>query len=89
MFHVPEGCVVYPADRLQALCMQHIVGETSIGGMALVTDLTLNSEFTRWWNGPKLPRRTKAEVQRQRETPGGCCERFCDNMACDCMEEAT
>lgn len=38
----------------------------------------------------KPKRRTKAEVMRERQNAvlGGCCNRFADNMACDCLEEA-
>lgn len=49
VFDVPEGCACYPDDRQQALCMQHVVGESSIGGMILVDDLTMNGAFTKWW----------------------------------------
>jgi len=33
--------------------------------------------------------RTKAEVLYARSRPGsGCCDTYCDNMSCDCLEEA-
>jgi len=31
---------------------------------------------------------TRSEVARARRTVIGCCSRFADNMACDCMEKA-
>jgi len=34
------------------------------------------------------PQRTKAEVLRARNTRSGCCNRYADNMACDCLEGA-
>lgn len=36
------------------------------------------------------PRRTVAEVMEARShaVSGGCCDRFADHMACDCLEEA-
>lgn len=34
-----RGCVCYPADREQVLCMQHVVGAAPVGGMVLVAVL--------------------------------------------------
>ena len=36
------------------------------------------------------PRRTRSQVLKERENAvgGGCCERFADNQACTCLEDA-
>lgn len=34
------------------------------------------------------PNRTKIQVLAARRTHTGCCDRFCDNMGCDCLENA-
>lgn len=34
------------------------------------------------------PTTAVGRVQKGRKSVGGCCERYADNMACDCMEEA-
>lgn len=49
IFDIPEGCACYPDDRVQTLCMQHVVGATPIGAMTLKEDLTKDKEFTKWW----------------------------------------
>lgn len=40
IYSVPEGCFCYPDDREQALCPQHVIGATPIGGMEIIQDLT-------------------------------------------------
>lgn len=32
--------------------------------------------------------RTIAQVMRDRQHHGGCCDRYCDNQACDCLDKA-
>jgi hypothetical protein len=51
VFALPQGCVVYPDDREQALCVHHALRATPLGdeGMTLVRDLSLNGSFTAWW----------------------------------------
>jgi hypothetical protein len=49
IFDTPEGCACHPDDRVQTLCMQHIVGATPIGAMTLKEDLTKDKAFTKWW----------------------------------------
>ncbi len=49
VFAMDRGCVCYPDDRQQALCMQHIVRATPLGRMTVVRDLTADAEFTKWW----------------------------------------
>jgi hypothetical protein len=51
VFAMSEGCVCFPDDREQALCMQHIVRATPLGEMTLIRDLTVDGAFTRWWEG--------------------------------------
>jgi hypothetical protein len=51
VFDMPRGCVCYPEDRQQSLCMQHIVKANTIGGMELKHDLTVGGEFTNYWLG--------------------------------------
>jgi len=43
------GCVCFPGDVEQALCMQHVVRATPLGTMELKRDLTLGKAFTKWW----------------------------------------
>lgn len=45
--------------------------------------MALKSEFE---DDPQ--RRTKAQVLAARQTLTGCCERYCDQMACDCLAQA-
>jgi hypothetical protein len=35
-FRLDRGCVCYPDDRIQDLCMQHVVRATPLGGMELM-----------------------------------------------------
>ena len=49
VFDLPRGCACFPDDRVQALCMQHIVKANDLAGMSLKTDLTVDGAFTRWW----------------------------------------
>lgn len=49
VFDLPLGCVCLPCDRVQALCMQHIVRATPLGGIELREDLTVGCAFTAWW----------------------------------------
>lgn len=49
IFTMTEGCLCYPDDRQQALCMQHILRATPLGTMDLEEDLTVGNEFTTWW----------------------------------------
>jgi hypothetical protein len=39
IFSMPGGCVVHPREEVQALCPQHIVRATPLGGMGLLVDL--------------------------------------------------
>lgn len=57
----------------------------------------LIADMRSWQKGTYRPRvaarrglRTKAEVLEQRKNAvgGGCCDRFGDQMACDCLERA-
>jgi len=41
IFEFPGGCICYPEDRRQALCMQHVIRATPLDGMSLVEDLTM------------------------------------------------
>jgi hypothetical protein len=49
VFDMPGGCVCFPEDRKQALCMQHVVKANPLAGMELREDLTEGGAFTRWW----------------------------------------
>jgi hypothetical protein len=53
VFELSAGCVCYPVDREQALCMQHIVRATPLGTMELTDDLSARGEFTKWWEGSR------------------------------------
>jgi hypothetical protein len=44
-FRLPGGCWVYPEDREQDLCCQHIVKATPPAGMELVADYTRDQVF--------------------------------------------
>lgn len=50
-FEMSRGCVVFPDDRSQYLCLHHIVRATPLGGMELVEDLTVDGAFRAWWEG--------------------------------------
>jgi hypothetical protein len=49
VFAFDSGCVCYPEDRRQALCMQHVVRATPLGSMQLAQDLTCDGAFGDWW----------------------------------------
>jgi hypothetical protein len=51
VFALDRGCLCYPEDREQALCMQHVVRASPAGSMLLTADLTRDGLFTRWWQG--------------------------------------
>jgi hypothetical protein len=46
-----RGCVAYPDDREQALCLHHLFRSQPRGGMRLVADLTEGEALTRWLRG--------------------------------------
>jgi hypothetical protein len=49
VFELSAGCVCYPDDRYQALCMQHVIKATPLGGrMTLIEDLTVDGGFAMW-----------------------------------------
>lgn len=48
VFALPRGCICYPDDREQALCPQHVIRATPLGGMTLLRDLTNGAAFTAW-----------------------------------------
>jgi len=37
-----NGCVCYPEDREQNLCLQHIVKSNPLGSMVLIEDYTID-----------------------------------------------
>lgn len=41
IFELNRGCLCFPEDREQALCMQHVVRATPLGDMSLLIDLTV------------------------------------------------
>ncbi len=46
IWDMPGGCMCYPEDRAQALCLQHSRRATPLDGMTLLFDLTLGHRFT-------------------------------------------
>lgn len=51
LFELDAGCLVYPNDREQLLCLHHAMKASPRGRMALVLDLTHNAMFTKRWKG--------------------------------------
>lgn len=49
VFALDQGCACFPDDRLQPLCMQHIIKVTPIGDMVLKDDLTVDQGLSKWW----------------------------------------
>lgn len=42
-FKTPQGCVCYPDDREQDLCMQHVIKDGMIGpGVEIITDYRID-----------------------------------------------
>jgi hypothetical protein len=46
-----RGCIAYPDDTEQALCLHHFARARPLGGMRLVADLTEGGALTRWLRG--------------------------------------
>ena len=46
LWHMDEGCMCHPEERVQALCLHHLNRATPLGGMVLLFDLTLNLRVT-------------------------------------------
>lgn len=46
---MPGGCMCYPDDRQQPLCLHHAFRATPLDGMTLILDLTIDGSFTRFW----------------------------------------
>jgi hypothetical protein len=44
---VPGGCICFPADREQELCLQHINDATPLDGLELLVDRTETKFFQR------------------------------------------
>ena len=63
VFDLPRGCACFPDDRVQALCMQHIVKANDLAGMSLKVDLTVDGAFTRWWAIDLRPDNLSREMQ--------------------------
>lgn len=55
IFALNEGCLCFPDDREQALCMQHVIKANPIGSMTIKQDLTLNNEFTKRFINQGVP----------------------------------
>jgi hypothetical protein len=49
-FSLPGGCIAFPEDREQALCLHHAMRATPLDGMYLVADFSADQAFTRFWN---------------------------------------
>jgi len=49
VFSLPDGCLCYPEDREQSLCLHHVVKATPLGEMILTRDLSRDGKFTHWW----------------------------------------
>ncbi len=50
-FRTPQGCVCFPDDREQDLCMQHIIKDGTLGDkVEMIEDYTLGKVLT-----PKRP----------------------------------
>lgn len=45
IFDMPKGCIVYPLEIKQALCPQHIMRSTPLGGMTLIEDFRIDKSF--------------------------------------------
>jgi hypothetical protein len=43
-----RGCIAYPDDREQALCLHHLFRARPLGGMLLAADLTEGAALTAW-----------------------------------------
>jgi hypothetical protein len=51
LFRLDEGCVAYPSDREQYLCVHHALRATPLGGMELIEDFSEGKAFTKRWKG--------------------------------------
>jgi hypothetical protein len=48
-FKTPQGCVCFPEDREQDLCMQHIIKDGMLGeGVEVVADYTIDKDPLAW-----------------------------------------
>jgi hypothetical protein len=57
-----RGCVAYPDDREQALCLHHLVRAQPLGGLYLTRDLTEGGALTRWLRGQPAWRVVEVET---------------------------
>jgi len=56
IFFMPGGCVARPDLKSQPLCQHHVIKASPLFGMVLVEDLTVDDEFTKWWDSPYCKR---------------------------------
>lgn len=45
------GCAARETERVQDLCLQHVVKAEPIGTMILIEDHSIDGSFGRWWRG--------------------------------------
>lgn len=48
VYHLPEGCVCHPGDRVQVLCAQHVVRATPVGDMTTLAGWDRRTETILW-----------------------------------------
>mgnify|MGYP001381459444 CR=1 FL=1 len=48
-FSLPGGCLVYPEDTEQDLCIHHALRATPRNGMAILEDYTFGNRFEVFW----------------------------------------
>jgi hypothetical protein len=53
VFGLSRGCVAFPADRIQAMCLHHALRSTPLGSLELLADLTECEQFTEFWEGDR------------------------------------
>ena len=71
IFDLPGGCVCSP-DTTQALCAQHALKSTALGGIFLLRDLTAEYAFSRYWVGEQRSAKSTSEcgITDQLAIPG-------------------
>jgi len=75
-FSMSAGCVCYPDDREQDLCVQHVLRATPLGTMQLVEDYSRGAEFTAWWSGRRETSGQPSDAVQ--DASGGATDAHCD-----------
>lgn len=49
LFHMVDGCMCFPDEREQDLCLHHAYRATPLGRMVMIRDYSQGQQFSRVW----------------------------------------